>query len=56
MEDEIYFDGGPALNEGLHLAIAEELAREIKVLPKPQFTVAYGAALLIAIEKGFKVA
>lgn len=51
MEDEIYFDGGPALNEGLHLAIAEELAREIKVLPKPQFTVAYGAALLIAMEK-----
>jgi predicted CoA-substrate-specific enzyme activase len=54
MEDEIYFDGGPALNDGLHLSIAEELQREIKVLRKPQFTVAYGAAVQIAIEKGFK--
>lgn len=56
MEDEIYFDGGPALNEGLHLAITEELQREIKVLQKPQFTVAYGAAVQIALEKGFRFA
>ncbi|MEQ8180331.1 MAG: acyl-CoA dehydratase activase [Smithellaceae bacterium] len=55
MEDEIYFDGGPALNEGLHQFLMDELEREIKVFPKPQFTVAYGAALQIALEKGFKI-
>jgi (R)-2-hydroxyacyl-CoA dehydratese activating ATPase len=55
MEDEIYFDGGPALNEGLHQSLMDELQRGIKVLDKPQFTVAYGAAIQVALEKGFKI-
>ncbi len=46
LEDEIYFDGGPALNCGLHQAIADELQADIKVLAEPQFTVAYGAAIM----------
>jgi predicted CoA-substrate-specific enzyme activase len=56
MEDEIYFDGGPALNEGLHQSLIDELQREVKILHKPQFTVAYGAAIQVAMEKGFKLA
>jgi (R)-2-hydroxyacyl-CoA dehydratese activating ATPase len=55
MEDEIYFDGGPALNEGLHQSLMDELQRDLKVLPNPQFTVAYGAAIQVAMEKGFKM-
>jgi len=31
------------------------LQREIKVFPQPQFTVAYGAAISVALEKGFKI-
>lgn len=54
MEDEIFFDGGPALNEGLHQSLMDELQRDIMVLPNPQFTVAYGAAIQVAVEKGFK--
>lgn len=53
MEDDIYFDGGPALNEGLRAAMADELQRELRVLPQPQFTVAYGAAILVAVDRGF---
>ncbi|MEN6621449.1 MAG: acyl-CoA dehydratase activase [Smithella sp.] len=56
IEDDIYFDGGPALNEGLLKSMMDELQCEIKVFPKPQFTVAYGAAIQIALEKGFKIA
>ncbi|MGV8058812.1 MAG: acyl-CoA dehydratase activase [Smithellaceae bacterium] len=56
MEDEIYFDGGPASNEGLYQSLIDELQRELKVLPNPQFTVAYGAAIQVAREKGFKMA
>lgn len=56
MEDDIYFDGGPALNEGLHQALMDELESELKVLPNPQFTVAYGAAVQVAREKGFDLA
>lgn len=55
LEDEIYFDGGPALNQGLHKSMMDELQCEIKVFPKPQFTVAFGAAIQIALEKGFKL-
>lgn len=56
LEDEIYFDGGPASNEGLHQSLVDELQYEVKVFNKPQFTVAYGAAIQVALEKGFKIA
>ncbi len=41
----IYLDGGPAQNAGLLEALEDELLMEIKVLPQPQFTVAFGATL-----------
>jgi predicted CoA-substrate-specific enzyme activase len=44
-EGAIYLDGGPSQNNGLLLAIEDELMSEIKVLPNPQYTVAFGAAL-----------
>jgi len=47
IEEDVYMDGGPARSEGLARALEEELLRPIYVLPEPQFTVAYGAALLI---------
>lgn len=50
-EEEIYLDGGPGANKGLLLAIEEELMRRIKVFPKPQFTVAFGAAVSLFREK-----
>jgi len=43
----IYLDGGPAQNKGLVEAMEDELLCEVKVLPYPQFTVAYGAALAL---------
>jgi predicted CoA-substrate-specific enzyme activase len=43
---EIYLDGGPASNQGLVTALEDELMTDIKVLPQPQFTVAYGAAIV----------
>lgn len=51
LEEEIYLDGGPAANAGLVLAMKEELIKDIKVFPRPQFTVAFGAAVLLAREK-----
>lgn len=47
LEDEIYLDGGPATNQGLVSAIKEELMRNIAVLNQPQFTAAFGAALIL---------
>ena len=44
--DKVLFDGGPALNQGLVRAMREILGRELVVAPAPQFTTAYGAALL----------
>lgn len=41
----IYLDGGPAQNRGLLEALEDELLMEVNVLPNPQFTVAFGAAL-----------
>jgi len=49
MDDEIYFDGGPALNTGLLQALCDELQRDVRVLEKPQFTVAYGAAIMASM-------
>jgi len=42
----IFFDGGPALNQGLVQAIEDELMQKIVVPEKPQITTAYGAALI----------
>lgn len=44
--ETVYLDGGPAQNQGLVAALEDELLLTIKVLPQPQFTVAYGAALM----------
>lgn len=41
----LYLDGGPAQNTALARALEDELLLEVRVLPKPQFTVACGAAL-----------
>lgn len=46
LEEKIYLDGGPAVNRGLLLSIKEELGRDIGIFPKPQFTAAFGAALI----------
>ena len=46
IEKEIFFDGGPAMNEGLVEALEEELMSEICVPEFPQITTALGAALL----------
>lgn len=48
LEDEIYLDGGPAVNKGLILSVKEEFMRNIGALPHPQFTVAFGAAALVS--------
>ncbi len=46
LADKVLFDGGPALNQGLVRGMREVLRRELVVAPAPQFTTAYGAALL----------
>lgn len=46
-DGDVYLDGGPAQNQGLREALEDELMLEVKVLPEPQFTVAYGAALTL---------
>jgi predicted CoA-substrate-specific enzyme activase len=46
IKDNIYFDGGPALNKGLVHAIENELSREIFIPEFPQITTSYGAAIL----------
>jgi len=46
IKDDIYFDGGPALNKGLVNAIENELGRKIFVPQNPQITTAYGAAVI----------
>ncbi|MDR0477810.1 MAG: acyl-CoA dehydratase activase [Desulfobulbaceae bacterium] len=49
LEDDIYLDGGAAQNPGLVHALEDELCRDLHVLPLPQFTVAYGAAISAAM-------
>lgn len=51
LEEEIYLDGGSASNPGLVMAIEDELCRDLHVLPLPQFTVAYGAACSLYMQK-----
>ncbi len=43
LEEDVYIDGGPAMNAGLVQALEDELLCDVKVLASPQFTVAYGA-------------
>jgi predicted CoA-substrate-specific enzyme activase len=42
---EIFLDGGPAANPGLREALEDELLTPVSVLERPQFTVAFGAAI-----------
>jgi predicted CoA-substrate-specific enzyme activase len=45
--EEVFFDGGPALNKGLVKAVEDEMAAELYVPPAvPQVTTAVGAALI----------
>ncbi len=46
MEGVVFFDGGPAKNQGLVNALEDELMRQVIVPDTPQITTAYGAALL----------
>lgn len=50
VEDQVYFDGGPALNRGLVAAIEDELQRKLVVPEHPQTTTAIGAAMLARSE------
>jgi len=50
VEDVVLFDGGTALNKGMVDALENELMRPVYVNLFPQFTTAYGAAL-IALER-----
>ena len=45
--DQVFFDGGPALNKGLIKALEDELATDLFVPPEvPQVTTAIGAAMI----------
>lgn len=46
VKENIYFDGGPALNKGLVNAIENELGKEIFVPDNPQITTSFGAAIM----------
>ncbi|MBU0485380.1 MAG: CoA activase [Proteobacteria bacterium] len=46
IEDMVFFDGGPALNQGLIEALETELMRPVVVPEFPQMTTALGAALI----------
>ena len=46
IKENIYFDGGPALNRGLVNAIENELGIKIFIPEFPQITTSYGAAIL----------
>ncbi len=46
LEEQVVFDGGPALNQGLVRAFEDELAVDIHVPKWPQVTTAIGAAIL----------
>jgi predicted CoA-substrate-specific enzyme activase len=41
----LWLDGGPARNSGLLAAFEDELMTEVRALPEPLYTVAYGAAV-----------
>jgi (R)-2-hydroxyacyl-CoA dehydratese activating ATPase len=46
VKEGIYFDGGPAMNEGLVNAIENELGKKIFIPKYPQVTTSYGAAII----------
>ncbi|WP_421716850.1 acyl-CoA dehydratase activase [Arcobacter arenosus] len=46
VKEGIYFDGGPALNEGLVNAIENELGKRVFIPKFPQVTTSYGAAIM----------
>ncbi len=46
IKENIYFDGGPALNRGLVHAIENELGKQIFIPEFPQITTSFGAAIL----------
>lgn len=46
IKDGIYFDGGPALNDGLVNAIENEIGQRIFVPKHPQITTSFGAAIM----------
>ena len=45
IEDDILFDGGPALNKGMIDALENELMRKVHIHEMPQHTTAIGAAI-----------
>lgn len=46
IKEGIYFDGGPALNDGLVNAIENEIGQRIFVPRHPQITTSFGAAIM----------
>jgi predicted CoA-substrate-specific enzyme activase len=46
IKEGIYFDGGPAMNEGLVNAIENELGQRLFIPKHPQITTSYGAAIM----------
>ncbi len=46
LEGVVFFDGGPAMNQGLVQAMEDELMCDVHVPELPQITTALGAALL----------
>lgn len=46
VKEGIYFDGGPAMNEGLVNAIENEIGKKIFIPKYPQITTSYGAAII----------
>jgi predicted CoA-substrate-specific enzyme activase len=47
IEGNVYLDGGPAKNSALISALSWELMTNVEVLEEPQYTVAYGAAMML---------
>ena len=46
LHEAVFFDGGPALNEGLRFALEQELGTKVFVPPEPQIVTAIGAAII----------
>jgi predicted CoA-substrate-specific enzyme activase len=44
--ESVLFDGGTALNKGMHAALEDELMYEVHIPENPQITTAIGAAIL----------
>jgi len=46
VKESVFFDGGPAFNQGLKKALEQELGMVLHVPPDPQTTTALGAAII----------